>query len=959
MKRIIFGALLATIAIFAIVNRSNATVVSTDPSSLEITLKNGSKVTYASSQLDSIVYVGGFWGETGAVGMKVYVRGASSSVDYLFSQVTDIDFDASVVVMSDPTFSVESGHTFYNNYSTVTISTETEGATVYYTTNGTTPSATNNAGSGVGSVVVTVTEDMTIKAIAILGEQSSEVVTASYTIGESETLVYKRITSTSDLEVGKRYIIVSEEGGAAMGAITGTSTKYGVSVTPSTDATFTLDVTNHTANVSSGSNVKSVTLGGSEGAWTLVHEDGGYLYWSSGNSLNTSSQSSNNITWAISFGTDSVAIKNVANTERHICYNKASGQERFACYTTAQTKIQLYKESDEAAVVTVDAPTFSPESGHTFTEAENTVTISSTSTGSTIYYTTDGSDPTTSSSHGTAGAATATVTVTSSCTVKAIAVKDGTSSEVASASYTVNLVTDGTLYTLVTSTGDLEEGKKYIFVYEDGNAAMGAISDTSTKYGTSVTDTDDDYFTLDTDTHTATLKEGTSVKYVTLGGSSGAWTFTHEDGGTLNWSSGNSLTTGDSGNTWTIAIGSNGDATITNVGTSERVIKYNTGSPRFACYTSGQKLFQIYKENGSAAATVKTPTFSVSSRTLYNTTTSVTISTATSGATVYYTTDDTEPSATNYAGKGTNSVSLTITASMTVKAIAILDGESSSVASATYTVDTSGSSSGDGNVNRNSLSSYYNSSKYMYRLEWPHIRENGNQTWLAKSESGYGLALEMEWDNSLIANRFTCYYMDSKNSVQNVSRSDSFKEDPEVPSATRSTLSDYSGSGFSRGHLCPSADRRASNAQQALTYYLSNMQPQYQTHNGAQWATLEANVRTWAAQFDTLYVVKAGTIENVTINGSTKSGIKSVKCNNRLIVPEYFYMALMGYKKSTNTYTAVGIWTYHYNDSGDKQDEVYMSIDELETRTGIDFFCNLPDEVEETVEASYDSSKWQ
>ena len=137
------------------------------------------------------------------------------------------------------------------------------------------------------------------------------------------------------------------------------------------------------------------------------------------------------------------------------------------------------------------------------------------------------------------------------------------------------------------------------------------------------------------------------------------------------------------------------------------------------------------------------------------------------------------------------------------------------------------------------------------------------------------------------------------------------------------------------------------------------MQPQYQTHNGAQWATLEVKVRTWAANFDTLYVVKAGTIENVTINGSTKSGIKSVKCNNRLIVPEYFYMALMGYKKSTNTYTAVGIWTYHYDASSDKQDEVYMSIDELETRTGIDFFCNLPDDVEATVEASYDSSKWQ
>ena len=951
MKRIIFGALLATIAIFAIVNRSNATVVSTDPSSLEITLKNGSKVTYASSQLDSIVYVGGFWGETGAVGMKVYVRGASSSVDYLFSQVTDIDFDASVVVMSDPTFSSPSGTTFYNTYSTVTISTETEGATVYYTTNGTTPSATNNAGSGVNSVSVTVTEDMTIKAIAILGEQSSEVVTASYTIGESETVVYSRVTSTSQLVTGKKYIIVSETGGAAMGSISTTSTKYGLNVTPSTDAAFTLDVTNHTANVSSGSDVKYVTLGGSEGAWTLTHQNGGYLYWSSGNSLNTNSLSSDNTTWAISFTDGNATITNKHDNTRKICHNNTANQERFACYNTEQGTIQLYQETTESAVITVDTPTFSPADGYTFTEAENTVTISSTSTGSTIYYTTDGTTPTTSSSHGTMGSATATVTVTASCTVKAIAVKDGASSEEASASYTVNVVSDGTLYTRINNTGDLEAGANYILVYESesGNAAMGAVN----TYGVSVSA--DDYFTLDTDAGEAVVKEGSSVKYVTLGGSAGAWTFTHEDGGTLNYSgSSNTLTTGDSGNTWTIQFSGN-DATITNVGTSTRVIKYNSSSPRFACYTSSQHLIKIYKANGSATATVKTPTFSVSSRTLYNTTTSVTISTATSGATVYYTTDGTEPSATNYAGRGTNSVSLTITASMTVKAIAILDSESSSVASATYTIS---SGTDDGNTNRNALSSYYNASKKMWNLEWPRIKEDGNQSWVIKESDGY-VTFALEWDNSKIANRYTCYQMFDNNWDGPGKRKDNFIEDPDLPSATRSKQSDYSSSGFSRGHLCPSADRTYSQAQNNQTFYFSNMQPQYQNHNGGQWGTLEGKIRTWAGQYDTLYVVKAGTIDNVTINGSTSSGVKSVKCNNRLPVPEYFYMALMGYTKSTNTYTAVGIWTYHYNSTSDKQDEVYMSIDELETRTGIDFFCNLPDEVEATVEASYNSSKWQ
>lgn len=99
-------------------------------------------------------------------------------------------------------------------------------------------------------------------------------------------------------------------------------------------------------------------------------------------------------------------------------------------------------------------PTFSPVAG-TYCGSQ-TVTISSTTTGSTIYYTTDGSTPTTSSAHGTAGAASATVTVNSSKTVKAIAVKDGqTDSSTGSAAYTITspLSTMDEIYSAATSAG--------------------------------------------------------------------------------------------------------------------------------------------------------------------------------------------------------------------------------------------------------------------------------------------------------------------------------------------------------------------------------------------------------------------------------------------------------------------------------------------------------------------------
>ncbi len=266
----------------------------------------------------------------------------------------------------------------------------------------------------------------------------------------------------------------------------------------------------------------------------------------------------------------------------------------------------------------------------------------------------------------------------------------------------------------------------------------------------------------------------------------------------------------------------------------------------------------------------------------------------------------------------------------------------------------------DNNKNRNQLSSKYDASKYMYNLEWPRINETDNNSWSVKSTTQYGVSLSLEWSNSKIANRWTCYQMHAGNSASNVSRKDAFQEDPDLPSSTRSTLSDYSGSGYSRGHLCPSADRLASSEQNSHTFYLSNMQPQWQSHNAGLWERLESQVRTWnsTSYRDTLYVVKAATIEDVTLNGTTSDGIYSTKCNNRLPVPKYFYCALLAVKNGQ--YQAIGLWTTHSNDaqSSTTLSSCAISIDELERRTGIDFFCNLPDDVEEAVEATYDASYW-
>ena len=77
-------------------------------------------------------------------------------------------------------------------------------------------------------------------------------------------------------------------------------------------------------------------------------------------------------------------------------------------------------------------------------------------------------------------------------------------------------------------------------------------------------------------------------------------------------------------------------------------------------------------------------------------------------------------------------------------------------------------------------------------------------------------------------------------------------------------------------------------------------------------------------------------------------------------MPQYFYMALLHYNKATDTYHAIAFWTVHKdeNDTNKNYGDYAISIDELEKRTGIDFFCNLPDVVEKEVEAEVDLDFW-
>lgn len=275
---------------------------------------------------------------------------------------------------------------------------------------------------------------------------------------------------------------------------------------------------------------------------------------------------------------------------------------------------------------------------------------------------------------------------------------------------------------------------------------------------------------------------------------------------------------------------------------------------------------------------------------------------------------------------------------------------------------------GDGNVvtsdddRYNANSNATSAQPQLGRLEYPKVK-GGMSVVVTHATDEYGENYAVEWDCQKKAQRWTCYQMYAANSVTNGSRKgwwgddDPFQEDTALPEEYRSTLADYRGSGFNRGHICPSADRLCSKEANEQTFFLSNMQPQYYNFNARLWEKMEEQVRKWniSAVRDTLFVCKGGTIDNEgDILQRTKSG---------LIVPRYFFMAILCKKSGTgyNGYRAIAFWAEHLNvdHSGDDLRTYAISIDELEQLTGIDFFCNLPDGTEAKVESTMSVYSWR
>ena len=575
-----------------------------------------------------------------------------------------------------PTFTPAAGT--YNSTQTVTIATTTAGASIRYTTDGSTPSET--AGT-LYSAPVTVSATATINAIAYKsGMTDSTVSTAAYTIGPAvaaPTFTPAAGTYNSTQTV----TIATATAGASIRYTTDGSTpsetagtSYSAPVTVS--ATATINAIAYKSGMTDSSvSTAAYTIGAAVAAPTFTPAAGTY------NSTQTVTIATATTGASIRYTTNGNTPSETAGTLYSAPVTvSASSTIKAIAYKTGMPDSAVATAAYTIAPV-VAAPTFTPAAG-TYISTQ-TVTIATASAGASIRYTTDGSTPSE-----TAGTLYSTpVTVAANTTINAIAYKTGmTDSTVATAAYII--APPVAAPTLTPAAGSYTSTQTVTIATATAGASIRYTTDGSTPSETagtlysapvtvSATTTINAiaYKTGMTDSTVATAAYTIIQAAATPSFSPAAGTYTSTQtvtiatatqGASIRFTEGGSSPSETAGILYTGPVTVNSTATI-------KAIAYKTGLADSTVASA------VYVITPATAA----PTFTPAAGT-YNSTQTVTIATATAGGSIRYTTDGSTPSETAGTLYGSP---VTVSATTTIKAIAYKSGMAdSTVVTAAYTI---------------------------------------------------------------------------------------------------------------------------------------------------------------------------------------------------------------------------------------------------------------------------------
>lgn len=172
-----------------------------------------------------------------------------------------------------------------------------------------------------------------------------------------------------------------------------------------------------------------------------------------------------------------------------------------------------------------------------------------------------------------------------------------------------------------------------------------------------------------------------------------------------------------------------------------------------------------------------------------------------------------------------------------------------------------------------------------------------------------------------------------------------FVSDPKA-AAVQGNNNDYKASGYDKGHMVPCEDMSFDSGAMSETFYYSNCVPQTSKLNRGQWKNLEQLTRNWA--------IDNGAVE--VFSGVVPGKSLPPLGASKIMVPANCYKIVLDY--SEPGVKAIAFVMPNQDKALDDVQQYACTIDHVESLTGIDFFPELPDEVEKSVEASFDLKAW-
>lgn len=244
---------------------------------------------------------------------------------------------------------------------------------------------------------------------------------------------------------------------------------------------------------------------------------------------------------------------------------------------------------------------------------------------------------------------------------------------------------------------------------------------------------------------------------------------------------------------------------------------------------------------------------------------------------------------------------------------------------------------------------YYDTSIYgdlPSELELPLCGDEEGKFHQQRDFYGYSICYREEYEQA----EWAAYTLTKEKLSGTESRGNNFRSDPEIVTGSAAP-EDYRGSGFDRGHLAPAADMAYDARAMSESFFLSNMSPQNPSFNRGIWKKCEDAARKLAEEADIAYVVTGPVLEKPAEDYNS-IGI------NHVTVPEFYYKIILLFfeEESTEEKKVYRAETYSVivpNEKRNEPCEFFLStIDQIETRTNIDFFPALNDIFENLIEES-------